>query len=165
MDYYITRKQDALTTAKDLMAFVGDPSIRVNIDNGHVGAAVADILEAQGFTKVHRVNFGGTPIDTDHYYDSATEMYFTMRDILVNNSAEVDIVNDEELFNQLSQRKYKYVTGRRGYEVMKIESKDEYKTHAMRVNSSPDRADALVLTYYDPKTGYDIAEKLDYNIF
>ena len=74
-------------------------------------------------------------------------MYFNLRDQL----EQIDIPGDDELRNQLIQRKYEYQTGRRGYEVMKIESKDKYKEHAMIEGSSPDRADALVLCFYEGK--------------
>lgn len=159
IDRYKSQYQDVPTTVKHLKAFLIDRSIGVTIDNGHVGAAVADYLEEDGY-KVNRINFGGKPEDVEHYEDTVTEMYFQLRDKL----DQADIPNDEELRSQLIQRKYKYINGRRGYEVMKIESKDEFKEHAIINSGSPDEADALVLTYYEPGSS-GRAETLEYNIF
>lgn len=166
IDVYKSRYQDAVTTARALAAFAGEQDVLIKIDNGHVGAAVADILEEMKFHAVQRVNFGGRPNDREHYYDAATEMYFNLRDILQSGDETVDIPNDEELRAQLIQRKYKFVNGRSGYEVMKIEGKDEFVTHATNVNKSPDRADALVLCFYNPDEESDDAlVAIDFNIF
>jgi len=158
IDRYVSRYQDVPTTINHLKAFLIDVSVPLNIDNGHVGAAVADFLERDGYM-VNRINFGGKPEDIEHYDDVATEMYFNLRDIL----EQVDIPNDRELRNQLIQRKYNYLTGRRGYEVMKIESKDEFKEHAVIGYSSPDEADALVLAFYEPGNS-SMAATVEHNI-
>ena len=159
IDHYESRYQDTLVTVRDLKAFVIDKSIPINIDNGDIGKAVADLLIEDGY-QVYRVNFGGKPQDTEHYEDVATEMYFNMRDIF----EEADIPYDEDLRAELIQRKYNYVGGRRGYEVMKIESKDDFKDHATTNYKSPDKADALVLCYYNPARA-DFAVSLSHNIF
>lgn len=159
IDQYISEKQDAITTLKDLKAFAGDRSVKIIIDNGDIGKSVADYLEADRWM-VERINFGGVPDDPEHYEDCATEMYFGLRDCL----EIVDIPNDPILREQLIQRKYDYINGRRGYEVMKIESKDKYKDHAIGKYSSPDRADALVLCFYKHVTSGH-AESLSYNIY
>jgi PBSX family phage terminase large subunit len=156
---YYSRYQDTITTVRDLKAFTIDKSIPMNIDNGDIGKAVADFLEADGYM-VQRVNFGGKPVDVEHYEDCVTEMYFNLRDKL----ELIDIPNDEELRNQLIQRKYNYIGGRRGYEVMKIEAKDDYQKHAVGIHKSPDRADALVLAFYDPNIS-GFATTLGHNVF
>lgn len=159
IDQYKSRYQDVPTTVQHLKAFIGDKSIRCNIDNGHVGAAVADYLEKTNYL-INRINFGGVPEDAEHYENIVTEMYFNLRD----NLDQYDIPNDRELRNQLIQRKYQYLNGRRGYEVMKIESKDDFKEHAVMASNSPDEADALALCFYEPgSSGY--AATVDYNMF
>ena len=162
IDTYKSKNQNVPQTTRDLALFIGDTDMLLNIDNGHVGAAVADLLEEEpyNFTNVNRVNFGGTAQDTEHYYDTVTEMYYTMRD----KFPYIDIPNDEELKNQFIQRKYFYTNGRKGYEVMKIESKKEFKEHAYNVNPSPDEADACVLCFYNAEEG-QFAETLTHNIF
>ncbi len=144
IDQYISRYQDTPTTVLHLKAFTIEKVLPITIDNGDIGKAVADYMEKDGWV-MNRINFGGTPIDKEHYEDCATEMYFNLRD----NFTEMDIPPDEELRNQLIQRKYDYLGSKRGYEVMKIESKDKFKEHAAAINNSPDRADALALTFYD----------------
>lgn len=146
IDTYFAKYQDTVKTVKELKSFMGDRSVILNIDNGYIGAAVADYMEDDKYT-VNRINFGGTPIDTDHYADTVTEMYFNMRDKL----DIADIPYDEELLKQLCYRRYNYINGHRGYEVMKIESKDEFSEHSIADSKSPDRADGLVLCYYDPE--------------
>lgn len=148
---YVARYQSATKTAEDLGIFATQNSI-INIDNGHVGGAVADILEDQGY-QVRRINFGGKPKDNAHYDDCATEMYFEFKDKL----PLVDIPLDEELAIQLYTRKYKYINGKRGYEVMKLESKDDFAEHTHALHKSPDRADALVMTFYEPVGSFDIS--------
>ncbi|MHA1302150.1 MAG: PBSX family phage terminase large subunit [Candidatus Heimdallarchaeaceae archaeon] len=160
IDKYFSRYQDQPTTVRHLKAFTGYKDILINIDNGDLGKGIADYLEQDGWL-VNRINFGGNPVDTEHYQDAVTEMYFQFRDL----SEQADIPNDEELRNQLIQRKYEYLSGRRGYEVTKIESKDKFKEHSTAIHKSPDRADALVLTYYNIRLGTDKIETLTHNIF
>lgn len=159
IDIYESRYQDVPTTIDHLKAFVRDKSIIINIDNGHVGAAVADFMIKAKYI-VNRINFGGSPKDKEHYEDCATEMYFNLRDKL----EYIDIPKDDDLRNQLIQRKYKFLGSKRGYEVMKIESKDEFKEHAILNCNSPDKADALVLCFYEANIGGS-AETLNYNIY
>ena len=159
IDQYESSYQSTTVTHKHLKAFTRDTSIPINIDNGSIGAAVADMLEDDNFL-VNRVNFGGTPDDTEHYYDTVTEMYFGLRDQLDS----VDIPNDDDLRAELIQRKFAYVGGRRGYEVQQIESKDKFKQHAMMSHGSPDKADALVLCFYQPGS-VGAMGTLDHNIF
>ncbi len=160
MDKLITRFKSVPETTRMLMAFMGDKNMKLNIDNGHVGAAVADLLEEKDFSAVNRINFGGTAMDDEHYYDTVTEMYYTLRD----QFPYIDMYNDNELIGQLVQRMYNFINGRKGYEVVKIESKKEFKEHASNINPSPDRADAFALCFYDAETD-SFAETLDYNIF
>lgn len=160
IDKYFSQYQDQPTTVRHLKAFTLEKEIPINIDNGDLGKGVADYLEQDGWL-VNRINFGGKPVDDEHYYDCVTEMYFQLRDLL----EQADIPNDEELRNQLVQRKYEYIGGRRGYEVVKLESKDRFKEHCTAIHKSPDRADALVLTYYDRKYGADKLFSLNHNIY
>lgn len=148
VDTMIMRYKKSFETKKALIDFMGGKDTVLNIDNGHIGAAIADEIEDDGYT-VNRVNFGGSPSDKEHYEDAVTEMYFNLRDIL----DLIDIPNDEELLAQISHRRYNYINGKRGYEVMKIESKDDFKDHSIAKSKSPDRADGLVLAFYEPEEG------------
>ncbi len=157
---YYARYQDSIKTTADLKLFMTDRSVILNIDNGSLGMAIADNMEADNYI-VNRVNFGGTPKDPEHYEDVATEMYFNLKDLL----PIIDIPYDEQLRNQLIQRKYDYINGRRGYEVMKVENKKDFKEHAVGIHKSPDRSDGLVLTYYETEDDGGFAITLDHNIF
>ena len=157
---YFAKYQSSTKTTADLKLFMGDQSVILNIDNGSLGMAVADSMEDDGYT-VNRINFGGAPKDTEHYEDTATEMYFNFKEVL----PFADIPYDEQLRNQLIQRRYDYLNGRRGYEVMKIESKKDFEKHANGSNKSPDRSDAIVLTYYEVEDSTGFGATMMHNIF
>ena len=159
VDSYFSKLQRTSRTVRDLISFTQDKNIPINIDNGDIGKSVADLLEERG-QLVYRINFGGKSSDKQHYEDCVTEMYFNLRDQL----EVADLPPDEELRNQLIQRKYNYITGRRGYEVQKLESKKDFKEHTMAINKSPDRADALVLCYYTAM-GTGFAATVNYNMY
>lgn len=159
LNTYKSRYQDIPTTINHLKAFVKDKSIPINIDNGSVGAAVADFLELDGYI-VNRVNFGGKAQDYEHYDNIVTEMYFNLRDLL----QYIDIPNDDSLRGQLIQRKYYYINSSRGEEVMRVESKKEFKEHATATSNSPDEADALILCFYDINT-ISLGATVNYNLF
>lgn len=162
IDRYTNTKMSAPETKRALKAFMVDTSVILNIDNGSLGMAIADDMEEAGYI-VNRINFGGRPVDTEHYENVTTEMYFQLRDKLTF----IDMPNDEELRNQLIQRKYMYINGSRGYEVMRIESKADFSEHMTGVNKSPDRADAMVLCFYDGTDYGGFGETFDdsYSIF
>lgn len=147
VDEYITRLQDIETTSRDLMGFTGNPRNRIKIDNGNVGAVVAENIIKKGYHNVHRINFGGRPVDIEHYGDCATEMWFNLRDMI--NMPGCKIPDDEELRAQLVGRRYAW-SSKRGFDVQVIESKESFAGHMIAKNKSPDRADALSLCYYDP---------------
>jgi len=151
VDYYIGKYQNTVDTLNDLKTFATKNSI-IKIDNGHLGSAVADLLEHDGYT-VFRINFGGTPKNKAHYEDIATEMYFELRD----NLEVMQIPCDEELAIQIYTRKYDYINGKRGYEVMKLEDKKTWATHTHALHKSSDRADGLALANYVPEGGEDMS--------
>ena len=79
-------------------------------------------------------------MDKDRYTSTADELWFGFP------IDEADIPDDPQLMTELSSRQYSYDSrGRR-----KIESKDDYKK---RNGSSPDKADGLLLTFFQ---GYGV---------
>ena len=66
-------------------------------------------------------------------------MFFEFRDIL----DKISIPDDNELLNELSSRKFNYTKDQK----KRVENKDDFKK---RYGKSPDKADALLLTYYVP---------------
>jgi phage terminase large subunit len=127
--------QDTVRTANEAWDLAGRrPDIRIKVDDTGVGGGVTDNLRRLGATVVP-VEFGGSPLDKDKYTSVADEMWFEFA------IDEADIPDDTELMSELSGRRYDYDNkGRK-----KIEEKKVYKE---RLGRSPDRADALLLTYY-----------------
>ena len=118
--------------------------IQVAVDNGNIGAGVCDLMQEAGWN-INRVNFGGKPDNEVHYANAITELYFELSSII----HYCDIPSDPELLDQLTDRRYVFVTGDKGEERMRLESKEEYQKRKGKSNASPDRADGLALTFKD----------------
>jgi hypothetical protein len=135
-------KQDTQVIAREAWEMAGrNRQIPIKVDDTGVGGGVTDRLRALG-ANVIPVNFGGTPSDTSKYDTVADEMWFEFEEKI----HDVEIPNDSELFTQLTGRLYGYDKRER----RKVESKKEYKE---RWKKSPDKADALLLAFYNPKRG------------
>jgi hypothetical protein len=76
--------------------------------------------------------------DSDEYARIRDELWAKVRDILQEG---LSLPDDEELAGQLSAPKYKFDSAGR----IVIESKEDMKKRGV---DSPDRADALALTFY-----------------
>lgn len=152
---------------QDLMKTVGDivityrklldkyPRYRgmvyVNIDDTGVGGGVTDRLrEIQKEQRLNKmmivpVNFGSRVPDEKaavYYDDITTYMWSIIREHLEKGTLKLK--DDDELVAQLSIRKY-YVTSNGK---IQLESKRTMKERGV---GSPDRADALALSLYEPK--------------
>ena len=143
IDSVILRKSDTVNTANTIMAMCDKTDV-VNVDDTGVGGGVSDILNANGYN-VNPVNFGSSAQDKDKYGNTISEMWFYFRDLIDT----VQIPDDMELLEELTDRMYKYDSKQR----MVVESKDDYKKRNMK---SPDKADALLLNYYNKQIDYDI---------
>lgn len=109
---------------------------QVYIDVGY-NPGVYDLLRQQGHRNVQAVDFGGSPAEPHRYRNRRAEMWARMRDWLVGGGAVPD---DQVLAAQLSSPSYEYDEAHR----MKLESKKHMKERGI---PSPDRADALALTF------------------
>lgn len=116
----------------------------VFIDNGDTGGPVADRCRQLGYECV-KVNFGPPATEEDRYADKAAEMWCRMRDWLEDGGA---IADDPILADQLTARERTFDNRQR----VKLESKDRL---AERGLESPDRADALALTFAFPVAATD----------
>jgi len=131
------QKKDTVVVANEASA-MGDLEATYNVDDTGVGGGVSDNLVHKGHM-VNMVNNGGVPMDKDKYPNVISEMWFMFADLL--ESQEIEIPDDRELMQQLTMRRYKFDTkGRRC-----VESKDDFKK---RYGHSPDKADALLLCFY-----------------
>jgi len=116
--------------------------IKIFVDDVGVGAGIADPLKHLDTSEcpwmeniqVHRVNFGSKG-DSD-YANLGTKAWATVRDKL----STMSIPDDEDLIGQLATRKHRMLpTGK-----IILESKEEIRK---KQRASPDRADALALTF------------------
>ncbi len=118
---------------------------KIKVDDTGVGGGVSDQLLAKG-AQVDMINFGGKPKDSDKYPNIISEMWFEFAEQI----DEIDLPDDRELLQQLTSRQYKFDSkGRRV-----VESKDDFKK---RYGKSPDKADALLLAFYDPMVDISIS--------
>jgi hypothetical protein len=142
------RGQDTMETAGRVARAVNEGRVRpenVHIDDSGVGGGVTDRLREQGMD-VHACVAAAKAIDAERYENQRAEMFFTLRDLL-NPAIEdgalklAQFEDRDELVNELAV--IQYGTSSRGR--LKIEDKAEIKKK--RDGRSPDRADALALTY------------------
>lgn len=142
------RKTDTMTLA----AAVADYANRygadaIHVDGGGVGAGVVDRLRQLGHN-VREVQFGGAAdrltLDADaaRYANKRSEMWGNMREAL----GGLALPDDQELEEQLCGPQYAFREGKRGTEIL-LEKKEHMKARGL---PSPDRADALALTYAYP---------------
>ena len=112
----------------------------VFIDSGR-GEGVIDRLRQLGDTVIE-VPFGGKAIEgtVNGYSNRRAEMWDNLRKWLEDGGA---IPNDPELIKELAAVKYTYD----GQSRLKLETKETIRE---RVGFSPDRADALALTFAEP---------------
>ena len=120
---------------------------RLFLDDGGVGGGVYDILKDRGFGEIVRgVNFGARAIDDERYANRRAEMWDAVREWLTGN---VQLPEDDKLLDDLCSVNKKYDQKGR----LQLESKDDVKK---RLGRSPDKADALALTFAEPV--YDIGQ-------
>jgi len=111
---------------------------------------VTDILIRDGYT-VAPVNFAQAAVDSDFYKNAASEMWFNF----ATQIDQISMPNDIELIEELTGRR----EGRRDSKGRRtVEPKDEF---IKRVGRSPDKADALLLAFYEPS---NIISDMDYVI-
>lgn len=140
LSFKVYRKKGINETVDLLKEYVEyDKSVPIKIDDSGLGGGVTDYMKKDGYNAIP-VNNGQKAKNTDKYPNAISEMWFNIRKII----NEISIPNDRELIQELTRRRYKYDTkGRR-----MVESKDEYKK---RYSSSPDKADAFLLCFYDAR--------------
>jgi hypothetical protein len=130
---------------RDTMAVVGwiaqqakkEKPDQIMIDIIGIGSGVYDRLNEQGFPVIS-VNVAERATDSEEYARIRDELWGNTRDSLQEG---LSLPDDEELAGQLSAPKYKFDSAGR----IVIESKEDMKKRGV---DSPDRADALGLTFY-----------------
>lgn len=134
----ILKKRDNMFVANKIAELIEnfDPE-GVFIDAGG-GSGVIDRLREMGYT-VFEVNFGSSAEDSQ-YFDRRTELWGKMREWL----GGAMLPNDKELIDDLCSPEYLYM-GKE--QKLKLESKESMKKRGIH---SPDRADALAVTFDRP---------------
>ncbi|MCS7001208.1 MAG: hypothetical protein NZ518_00010 [Dehalococcoidia bacterium] len=113
----------------------------VCVDATGVGAGVCDRLMEMGHRNIWRVLLGERAYDDETYHLRVAECWGRMRAWFEDRP--VSIPNDQALIDQLVNRGYSYNSNRQ----LVIESKEKMKRRGLK---SPDRADALALTFAVP---------------
>ena len=115
----------------------------VFIDGGGVGGGVVDRCRQLGL-QVFDVQFGRgrlhDPHDGTRYADKRTEMWGSLR-LAMSGLA---LPADRALIEQLCAPEYSFLERRNNPTAIKLESKDSLRARGL---DSPDKADALALTY------------------
>lgn len=167
------QKQDTMVTAgwcintgkEFLRSYPQLSNVRIKVDDTGVGGGVTDrlneIIKEEGLSnwEVIPVNNGSRPSDDEaEYYDSlGTEIWAHLRDLLQENFSShmqgqengIELPQDERLITQLTQRKYRMTS--RGK--IALERKEDMKKRGL---DSPDRADAVVLSFAEIRKGVSI---------
>jgi hypothetical protein len=115
------------------------------IDVVGVGAGVVDRLREMGYAaQVIPVNAGESALDEGKYFNKRAEMYGVLREWLKEQPAQLP--DDDAVQADLCVTQYKYTSNSQ----YKLESKDDLKK---RLGRSPDRGDAIALTFAEPVAG------------
>lgn len=113
----------------------------VFVDDTGIGAGVTDRLHEQGFP-ITPVILGSSSRDSTYFYNSRAEVFWKLRESILNKKQQFCIGEDKQLLKDLLEINYTFSSSG----AIKIEKKEYIKG---RLGGSPDRADALALTFAD----------------
>lgn len=126
---------------------------KVCIDIGGLGAGIYDRLLELGHRDVMAaVNFGGTPLNQNRYFNKRAEMWGELKDWL--QDVPCQIPDSNELHADLCGIRYKIDSKDR----LVMEKKEDMKRRGVR---SPDTGDALALTFAVPNKALSDTRKKD----
>jgi len=137
----------------------------VMVEGDGVGGGLVDILKDSGY-RVIEVKSGGGADDKEQYGNHRTEMWGNMRDWIGSGC----IPDERELLDDLAAPMFDYSLGGQ----LKLEPKEKMKK---RGHASPDRADALAMTFSQNIARTDrkttrlnrgkrmVAKGMDYDVF
>jgi len=127
--------------ADELCTFIGhDKEEEVLIDDTGVGGGLTDVMQSKGYN-IKPINFGAKAKDENKYVNTISEIWYEV----AAKVHEISCANDTRLQRELVNRKGKL--DKKGRRV--VESKDDYKKRGF---PSPDKADAFLLAFYEPKS-------------
>jgi hypothetical protein len=125
-----------------------DNPAAIKVDVIGIGAGVVDILDENN-APVVPVNVAESPQhEPDRFRNLRAELYWTLKGMIERH--EISLPDDDELVKELAAIKYDFTpTG-----LIRIEEKDKLKDKK-RLGRSPDRADALMLSFFEADTSYN----------
>lgn len=134
-------KQDTMVTAGKTIIYAREQRASwINMDVVGVGAGVYDRCNELQLTGINPINGGDTAKNPEKFVNKRAEAYWELRQRF--EKGEIAIPTDNKLAGQLSGLKYKATS--KGQ--VQIESKEDMIKRGV---SSPDRADALCLAFYE----------------
>jgi hypothetical protein len=132
----------------------------INVDEVGMGGPVLDALRARNLP-VQGVNVQWTPTDTEHYINTRAELCDTVNIEL--RDGRLSLPDDDALIAQCASLRYEFQKGK-----LKILSKDDTRSktavklrQGQMESDSPDRFDAVMLTYYMPPASKQLEEEED----
>lgn len=131
--------------AQMLLDDYGFGQVRINFDRAGIGASVWEYFRYNNMDpriKVNAVDFGSGSRWPMRYLNKRAEMWCLMKDWLVKE--EGVLPRDEELKEQLIAPEYMFTPAKNQ---IQLEAKKDIKK---RLGVSPDKADALALTFAEP---------------
>jgi len=123
----------------------------VVIDTVGLGAGVYDNLRARGYS-VQEAIAGSRPFDTERFTNAVSEWWWNVRRAAEDGLLDID-PEDEELFSQLTSRRYEISAEKK----IALEPKAKHLSRGLK---SPDRADAVALTFSREVSGPSIAIRI-----
>jgi phage terminase large subunit len=117
---------------------------KIKIDAIGIGTGPLDRIKEQGFNVIG-FNSNHSPRNPEHYLNMRAEQYSNLAARF--KSGEIAIPKDKKLLGQLLSMTYQYNS--RGQR--RLPEKEEWKRQGKK---SPDRADALMICFSDPRAGY-----------
>jgi hypothetical protein len=126
----------------DLKRFGVDPRNAI-ADNGGIGYAVIDNMEARGYRGIVRYMNNQNPINQHEYADRITEDHYRFKELL-RIHPNIQLPDDPVLLKQMRQRRFRIDDHNR----VKLEEK---RNHRKRTLESPDRLDTLIMMFSDWK--------------
>lgn len=142
------RKKDTVEVANIATNLIKElHPARLFVDDTGVGGGVTDMLKDRGFGQIVRgINFQSKAINDEMYNNRRAEMWDGIRLWLQDT---VQLPKDDSLLDELCTVNKKYD----GRGRLQLESKADVKERLLR---SPDKADALALTFAEPV--YDVGQ-------
>ena len=138
----VWREEDTSKLAK---GFLGDlhsfqvPAQNCIADNGGIGHAIIDNMEAAGYRGIVRYMNNQVPLNKHEYADRMTEDHWRFKEML-RLHPDIQLISDSTLMNQMRQRRFRIDDHNR----VKLEPKEILRK---RTGNSPDRLDALIMLF------------------